>query len=260
MSKPLLKARSVSVTYGNRVVFRDVDFSVSASEFVGLIGPNGAGKTTLMRALLGLVPVASGTVEVGELTGTAVREAIGYVPQRHDVAWDFPLDVYSAVLSGALGKGRWYARPGRGDAAAAEAALEEVNLLDLRARPVGELSGGQRQRVLVARALVRRPRVLLLDEPFTGLDIPSTESLLGLFRQLVGTGISIVMSTHNIVEAVDSCDRLVLFRGGIVADGAPGALTEAGCWMDTFGVGPDSPWLRSLRTHTAAGVGEVARA
>lgn len=214
MSKPLLKARSVSVTYGNRVVFRDVDFSVSADEFVGLIGPNGAGKTTLMRALLGLVPVASGTVEVGELTGTAVREAIGYVPQRHDVAWDFPLDVYSAVLSGALGKGRWYARPGRGDAAAAEAALEEVNLLDLRARPVGELSGGQRQRVLVARALVRRPRVLLLDEPFTGLDIPSTESLLGLFRQLVGTGISIVMSTHNIVEAVDSCDRLVLFREG----------------------------------------------
>ena len=105
------------------------------------------------------------------------------------------------------------------------------------------------QLAFLPRALVRKPRALFLDEPFTGLDIPSTEQLLALFRELAGHGISIVMSTHNIVEAVDSCDRLILFRGGVVADEAPGQLCDTQPWMDTFGVGPSSPWLAALQTH-----------
>lgn len=181
---------------------------------------------------------------------------VGYVPQRHDVAWDFPIDVASAVMNATLDLRPWYARPKAEHHEAVAEALEAVNLQDLAYRPIAALSGGQRQRVLVARALVRRPGALFLDEPFTGLDIPSTEQLLALFRQLASRGIAIVMSTHNIVEAVDSCDRLLLFRGGIGADGAPADLDDARPWMDTFDVGPDSPWLAALQTH----VKEVSRA
>ena len=245
----LIVARDVSVNYGPRRVLSGVNLSVEPGEFLGLIGPNGAGKTTLMRALLGLVVPTEGTVTVAGKQGSAVREAIGYVPQRHEVAWDFPIDIYSMVLNGTLTQRPWVVRPRAEDRAAAEQALSAVHLADLRERTVGELSGGQRQRVLVARALVRRPKVLLLDEPFTGLDIPSTESLLALFRTLVDEGISIVMSTHNIVEAVDSCDRLVLFNGRVVADGTPETLNDSQPWMDTFHVERDSRWLRSLHTH-----------
>ncbi|WP_165164604.1 anchored repeat-type ABC transporter ATP-binding subunit [Corynebacterium qintianiae] len=256
MSTELIDARNLTVSYSSRPVFTEVDFTAGGGEFVGLIGPNGAGKTTLMRALLGLVPVSRGTVAVAGRTGAAVRDVVGYVPQRHDVAWDFPIDVHSMVLNGTLGQRPWWSRPSSVEQEAARESLEAVNLSDLHGRPVGELSGGQRQRVLVARALVRRPQVLLLDEPFTGLDIPSTEHLLGLFRALVSGGITIVMSTHNIVEAVDSCDRLVLFNGAVVADGTPAGLAEPQPWIDTFGVDPDSRWLRSLRAH----VSEVAHA
>lgn len=252
----LVSVRDLAVSYGRRRVFAGVDLDVDAGEFVGLIGPNGAGKTTLMRALLGLVPVTRGMVTVAGRRGASVRDVVGYVPQRHEVAWDFPIDVASMVLGGTLGQRRWWRGPGEAEHAAVRDALEAVNLAGLRSRPVGELSGGQRQRVLVARALVRRPQVMLLDEPFTGLDIPSTEHLLTLFRDLVGRGISIVMSTHNIVEAVDACDRLVLFNGGVVADGTPQSLGEAEPWMDTFGVARDSRWLASLGTH----VTEAARA
>ena len=127
-----------------------------------------------------------------------------------------------------------------------------VNLTDLAARPIHDLSGGQRQRVLIARALVRRPGMLLLDEPFTGLDIPTTEHLLRLFRRLVDRGLGVVMSTHNIAEAIDSCDRLVLFNRGVVADAATHELNDDAPWTRTFSVDEDSPWLRGVRAHLEA--------
>ena len=247
--KALIQVEGLDAGYPGRSVMRGVDLSIERGQFVGLIGPNGAGKTTLLRAILGLIPGARGTVSVAGAQGRQVRKRVGYVPQRHDVAWDFPIDVASAVANATLDLRPWYKRAGADTRAAVAEALESVSLADLARRPIADLSGGQRQRVLVARALVRKPKALLLDEPFTGLDIPSTEQLLGLFRELADQGIAIVMSTHNIVEAVDACDRLVLFNRGIVADAAPHALTEREAWMDTFGVGPDSPWLAGLQTH-----------
>lgn len=245
----LIRVSGLSAGYPGRAVFDGVDLDILGGQFVGLLGPNGAGKTTLLRAMLGLIPGARGTVRVAGRSGVQVRKAVGYVPQRHDVAWDFPIDVASAVLNATLDLRPWYTRAGAAERDAVADALDSVNLTELSARPIADLSGGQRQRVLVARALVRKPRALFLDEPFTGLDIPSTEQLLALFRELAGHGIAIVMSTHNIVEAVDSCDRLILFRGGVVADAAPGQLCDTQPWMDTFGVGPESPWLAALQTH-----------
>lgn len=242
MDDPVLLAEDLGVAYGAAPVFSGVDVSIDAGEFVGLLGPNGAGKTTLMRAILGLVP-AHGHVEIAGRTGKGVRRAVGYVPQRHNVAWDFPVDVYSAVLSGCLGMRPWWRPASNDDHLAATTALEQAGLMELRERPVGTLSGGQRQRVLVARALARRPRLLLLDEPFTGLDLPTTEQLLELFTGFVEAGMAVVMSTHNIAEAVHSCGRLVLFNNGIVADGSPQQLADPQPWAEAFGVDPHSHWL-----------------
>lgn len=160
MTSPLISVKDLSVSLSVRRVIDAPHLSVHPGEFIGLLGPNGAGKTTLMRAILGLVPF-SGTIDVST--------SLGYVPQRHDVEWDFPISVSKAVL--------------------------------------------------IARALACEPEVLLLDEPFTGLDAPNTEELLLLFDTLTAEGTSVVMSTHNLSEAAHSCSRLVLFNRGIIADG-----------------------------------------
>lgn len=237
MSSNVLAARDLGVSLGGRHVVDGATLSVSPGEFVGLLGPNGAGKTTLLRALLGLVP-ASGQ---RELTGLA-----GYVPQRHEFAWDFPITVGRCVVGGRTGLHPWR-RPTRADYRAAAEALEAVGLTELARRPIAALSGGQRQRVLIARALATHPDVLLLDEPFTGLDAPTTESLLALFQALSLSGTAIVMSTHNLIEAAHACPRLVLFRRRVLADGPTRTvLADAAAWTDAFGVGVDSPLLAAV--------------
>ncbi|MDO5671057.1 MAG: anchored repeat-type ABC transporter ATP-binding subunit [Corynebacterium sp.] len=245
----VLNVCGLRVHLAGRLVIDDASLHVNAGEFLGLLGPNGAGKTTLLRAILGLVPVTAGHIDVAGHRGAELRRQVGYVPQRHDVAWDFPLDVYTAVLGGRTGLIGWFRRAGASDHAAVEEALERVRLGDLARRPIGELSGGQRQRVLVARALATRPRILLLDEPFTGLDIPSSEQLLELFDTLAAQGTSIVMSTHNLSEAVHTCHRLLLFHRTVIATGTRAELNHPEPWMATFGVRPGSPLLHSVGVH-----------
>lgn len=238
MTSPLIAAKDLSVSLSGRRVIDAANLSVHPGEFIGLLGPNGAGKTTLMRAILGLVPF-TGTIDVGT--------SLGYVPQRHDVEWDFPISVSNAVLSGRTGLVGWFRRPGRADKQAARRAIELTNLEEFARRPIAQLSGGQRQRVLIARALACEPEVLLLDEPFTGLDAPNTEELLLLFDKLTADGTSVVMSTHNLSEAAHSCSRLVLFNRGTIADGPAETLRmNSQPWSDTFGVSASSPLLSAI--------------
>ncbi|MDK6814741.1 MULTISPECIES: anchored repeat-type ABC transporter ATP-binding subunit [Corynebacterium] len=238
MTSPLIAVKDLSVSLSGRRVIDAANLSVHPGEFIGLLGPNGAGKTTLMRAILGLVPF-TGTIDVGT--------SLGYVPQRHDVEWDFPISVSNAVLSGRTGLVGWFRRPGRADKQAARRAIELTNLEEFARRPIAQLSGGQRQRVLIARALACEPEVLLLDEPFTGLDAPNTEELLLLFDKLTADGTSVVMSTHNLSEAAHSCSRLVLFNRGIIADGPAETLRMTSQpWSDTFGVSASSPLLSAI--------------
>ena len=219
---PALTLTDFAVT--RPAVVWDVNLTVSPGELHVLLGPNGAGKTTLFRGILGLLPT----------TGRATFGRIGYVPQRHEFAWDFPITVDRCVGTGL----RKY------DATAVEEALTHVGLTDLARRPIGELSGGQRQRVLIARALVSRPDCLLLDEPFTGLDFPTTDALLQLFEDLSA---GILMSTHAIAEALTACDRASLFNRTIVATGTPEELSRnTSAWQDTFHV----PYTRVLGGFT----------
>jgi manganese/iron transport system ATP-binding protein len=244
-----IAVEGLAVRLGGRPVLHDVDLTVGSRELVGLVGPNGAGKTTLLRAVLGLVRPAAGMVAVAgtRAAGPRRRRGIGYVPQRHEVAWDFPISVEQMVLTGRtglLGLGR---RPGVEDWTAVADALDRVHLADLRRRPVGELSGGQRQRVLVARALAVRPAALLLDEPFTALDLPTQELLADLFAGLAADGTAVLMTTHDLLGALASCTRLVLLNRTVVAEGPPARLRDPDPWMRTFGVGPTSPLVRILQ-------------
>ncbi|MGW8765091.1 anchored repeat-type ABC transporter ATP-binding subunit [Streptomyces sp. NPDC055815] len=230
MSAPeqLLGVEGVSVVLGGRTAVRDASLTVAAGELVGLLGPNGAGKTTLLRAVLGLASPATGRVEA--------PGQVGYVPQRHEFAWDFPIDVAGAVLSGRTRTIGWLRRPRAHDRAATDEALERAGLTALRRRPIGELSGGQRQRVLVARALAAEPRLLLLDEPFTGVDVPTQELLNELFGRLAAEGRGLLMTTHDLAAAARTCTRVVLLNRTVVAEGGPELLSDADQMLRAFGL------------------------
>lgn len=239
----VLDVSSVSVLLGGRRVLRDIDLRIDAGELIGLIGPNGAGKTTLLRAILGLVPIEKGDIRLAGRDGKGAA-AVGYVPQRHEFAWDFPISVEDTVMTGRVREIGWLRRPARRDYLAVAEALDLVHMAHLRRRPVGELSGGQRQRVLVARALALRPRLLLLDEPFTGLDMPTQELLIGLFRELSANGTAVLMTTHDLLGALHDCSRLCLINRAVLADAAPAALSDPDVWMRTFAIGAGNPLLK----------------
>jgi manganese/iron transport system ATP-binding protein len=225
----------------------NVDLAVGRGELVGLIGPNGAGKTTLLRTVLGLLAPVTGQVRVAGEAARPGRTPIGYVPQRHDFAFDFPISVANAVATGLTGRLGPLRRP---DAAAWEAVVEalgRVRMADLADRPIGQLSGGQRQRMLVARALALRPSVLLLDEPFTGLDMPTQELLSALFVDLASEGRALLLTTHDIPSALYTCHRIALLNRSLVATDTPARLAaDPALWMAAFGIGPDSALLRVL--------------
>lgn len=235
---PLIDVANLAVRLNGREVLTGVDLQVRAGELVGLIGPNGAGKTTLLRSILGLVKPSKGHVDVSAARIGRSRQRLGYVPQKHEFVWEFPITVEDAVMTGRTAALGWLRRPGLEEWRAVNAALDRVQLADLHRRTVGELSGGQKQRVLVARALALAPQGLLLDEPFTGLDIPTQQLLTGLFGELTAEGTAIVMATHDLAGAVADCTRLCLVNRTVVADGTPAEVVATDGWMRAFGAQP----------------------
>lgn len=236
-TRSVVQVRNVTVNLGQKTVLEKINFDIEAGELVGLIGPNGAGKTTLMRAILSLVNLQKGTV-------TVEGKRPGYVPQRQDVHWEYPISIEEMVLMGSMHG--MFRRTTRQKYRDVRAALEAVDMLKLACRPIGHLSGGQRQRVLIARALMDNPSILLLDEPFTGLDQPTQDILSVLFRQLADKGTAVLMSTHDLSQAVDTCDRLILLDRTIRGMGHPQELRDPSLWMETYSVREDSPLLRSI--------------
>jgi ABC-type Mn2+/Zn2+ transport system ATPase subunit len=200
----------LSVSFGGRPALSDVSFTIPAGSLVGILGPNGAGKTTLLRALLGELP-HSGRAE---LNGRP-----GYVPQHTGAHEGFPIDALGVVLMGRYPLLGWLRRPSRADRELALDLLDRVGLREHARRQFSELSGGQRQRVLVARALAQEGEVLLLDEPFTGVDAVSHDRLLTVLRELAAEGRTVVMTTHDVGEAGRVCDRLLILNLELVAEG-----------------------------------------
>ena len=208
----------VTLGYGKTPILTDVDFTVPEGDFLGVVGPNGSGKTTILRALLGTLRPMSGSVNLAP----GIR--FGYVPQRDQVDYGFPLKVVDVVMMGRydrIGLGR---RPSAADREAAYAALEAVGIRDLADRQLASLSGGQRQRALIARALVGKPNVLILDEPTNGMDLVSTTQILGLARELHERNrLTVIMVSHALNEVANYVERIALvlnsnFRVGTVEE------------------------------------------
>jgi ABC-type Mn2+/Zn2+ transport system ATPase subunit len=213
---PAVAAHGLGVAYGERPALREVTFTVEPGELVALVGPNGAGKTTLLRSLMGLVP-RTGTVVVH---GRRPRAA-AFVAQRSETDLDFPATVLQLVLTGRRALRGPLRRPGRADGQAARRALARVGIDGLEQRGLREVSGGQLQRALLARALVQEADVLLLDEPLTGLDPPTTESICDLLERLAHEGRTIIASTHDLPLVRTRFARCLAVNGRLVADGPP---------------------------------------
>ncbi|AKE42061.1 ATPase component of Mn/Zn ABC-type transporter [Corynebacterium kutscheri] len=228
---------NLDINYRGHQALDDVNLRIREATFIGLLGPNGAGKTTLMRSILGLIRTKN--VQLAALK-KGFDDYIGYVPQRHEVQWDFPISVADCVRSGRLGLPK--------DSAAVDEALATVQLDELAHRAIAQLSGGQRQRVLVARALVRRPQILLLDEPLTGVDAEVGELLLDVFRSLTKDGVTVIMSTHDIGDALSFCDELVLLNQRIFAHDIASRISPA-TWQEAFRVRDNSSLLTLVEHH-----------
>ena len=225
--EPLIGVHGLEAGYANaRPAIANVDFTVAPGEQVSILGPNGGGKTTLLRALLSELPY-----RVGEVT---LRGQIAYVPQTERSRLDFPIDAAGVVLMGTYGSTPWYRRIGERERSSAREALARVGLLDHGRVQFGALSGGQRQRVLIARALARDARILLLDEPLSGVDRPSTARLLAVLDELRAEGRAVLIATHDIQQARDS-DRVLCINHRQTAFGPPDEALSTAALERTYG-------------------------
>lgn len=230
-----IQLQNINVAYGSTAVLEDVTLEVPAAEIVGLIGPNGAGKTTLLRTIVGAVRPRSGTVRVLDSQIANVRQRVAYVPQRGDVDWNFPLSVLDVVLMGRYGRLGIWRRPGKADTERALHALEQVGLVKRRNCRINELSGGQQQRVFLARALAQEADLLLLDEPFNGIDTTTQNAIFDLLCEQRQAGRTILLSTHDLHSVEQNCDLLIALNRRVVAFGPVGAVFTAPVLHSTFG-------------------------
>lgn len=218
---PLIETRALTVTYGERQALKPTDLTVAAGESLAVVGHNGSGKSSLLRALAGLEPSAGGDVllHAQACHHRRTRVEIAYVPQRSQARWDLPFTVGDVVAAGRPHRW-WWQRPSRGDRDAVAASLAAVGLSNLAKRPVTELSGGQAQRVLLARALVQQPDIMILDEPLTGLDLTTADTVMELLGAFTRTGGTLMCALHEIDVARTAFTKTVaLVQGTVVADG-----------------------------------------
>lgn len=249
-AEPVVTLEDASFSYGSSTVLTGVDGQVPAGQALALVGPNGSGKTTLMRALLGMVNVSRGRVRVnGAAPGRAPRGSVGYVPQLSDLDPTFPVTVREVVQMGMYSQLGILRRPGAEARRRALEALESVGLADHAERRFGTLSGGQQQRVLVARCVAARPRLILLDEPFNGLDQPNREALLSIITDLKDQGISLIISTHDLVLAQETCEQAALLAGRQIALGPRDDVLVARYIDEAYG-GHGTTRLLGLRSGT----------
>lgn len=226
-----VEVHDLRVRYDRVTALDGVDFTLAQGTAMGIVGPNGSGKSTLLKTVAGLVAPTTGTVRV---QGCAPRElppgTIGYVPQIEDVDWQFPVSVRDVVAMGRYPRLSPFRFFSKHDRSAVGHALEALDLVALADRHISELSGGQQQRVFVARAIAQEPRLLLLDEPTTGVDAATEEALLRLVRGLVRSGLPVLMTTHDLDRAEEWFDRLIVVDRRILADGTPGAVLDSGAY------------------------------
>ena len=217
----LVRLEGAALGYEGTVALRDVDLSIQPGELIGIVGPSGSGKTTLLRSFLGEPELYAGTAEVADHT------RVGYVPQVETVDWNFPITVEQVALLGSWRTRRWLPWVSRAERSRARTVLEQLGIDDLADRPIRALSGGQQQRTFLARALIRSPDLLLLDEPTSGVDIKTRHEILHQLDALNSTGVTVVLTTHDLNGVASHLPRLVaLGEQTILADGPPSEVLQ----------------------------------
>lgn len=211
----------VQVGYPRQVVLDNLTFEVPHGAQVAVVGPNGAGKSTLFKALVGLLPLQAGRIFIhGQPLGVH-QDCVAYIPQREEVDWRFPVTVTDVVMMGRYGRLGLLRRPDRTDRLAVQRALAQMGVEHLASRSIGELSGGEQQRVFLARALAQEPHILLMDEPFTGVDAVTQQAILGILAELRERQVTVLVSTHDLNLAASRFDLIMLLNRRLIVYGVP---------------------------------------
>jgi ABC-type Mn2+/Zn2+ transport system ATPase subunit len=235
MEEARLEVDKIIVSFNGRPALQEVSFQVPHGAQVAVVGANGAGKSTLFKALVGLLPVRSGRILIhGQPLGSH-HDCVAYVPQREDVEWRFPVTVEDVVMMGRFRRQGWLKRSSPQDRAAVANSLAQMGIAPLAKRSLGELSGGQQQRAFLARALAQEPHLLLMDEPFTGVDIATQEATLELLAELKIKQVTIMISTHDLSLAARHFDLVLLLHRRVVAFGPPAEVLTAQALSEAFG-------------------------
>ncbi len=216
---PILTVRNLSVRYRSLLALDSINLSIQPGQLIGVFGPNGAGKSTLIKAMLGLVPLESGSVCYQNQPLTQQLDRVAYIPQRSQIDWTFPATAWDVVMMGRVRKSGYFNRFSATSRRLAMEALERVGIADLRNRRIGQLSGGQQQRVFLARALAQEADLFFLDEPFVGVDQKTEDVLFSCFRELVGQGKTVMVVNHDLGESITQFDRLLLLNRQLIAEG-----------------------------------------
>jgi ABC-type Mn2+/Zn2+ transport system ATPase subunit len=232
---PILTVTDLAAGYNGARTIDGISFEVYAGERVGIVGANGAGKSTLFKALVGLLP-HHGAISISGAPCRQSHSMVGYVPQHDAIDWKFPATVWDVVMMGRARQIGYVLPPRKRDREAVHQALERVGMWDLRRRQIGELSGGQRRRVFVGRALAQQASVLLLDEPFSGVDAQAESEIFEVLDVLRRDGIAVLLATHNLAQAATHYDKLLMLnRGRVVAYGPPAEVYTPEALAATFG-------------------------
>lgn len=216
-----LELNNVYVAYKQHLALKGLTFQVPHGGQVAVVGPNGAGKSTLFKALVGLVAARSGEILIHGLPIGHHQDCVAYVPQREEVDWRFPVTVFDVVMMGRFGRMGWLKRPNKQDRQVVMHSLEQMGIMHLANLPIGDLSGGEQQRAFLARALAQEPHILLMDEPFTGVDVTTQETTLALLDKLKEEQVTVMVSTHDLNMAAQRFDRVMLLNRRLVAYGPP---------------------------------------
>lgn len=230
-----LEVENISVAYGDKIVLNDISFQVPHGARIAVVGPNGAGKSTLFKALVGLLPLKTGRILIHGLPLGHHQDCVAYIPQREEVDWHFPVTVGDVVMMGRFKTRGWFSRPNRADQEAVEHSLAEMNIASLAKASISDLSGGQQQRVFLARALAQQPHILLMDEPFNGVDVTTQEATLGLLDRLRERQVTVIISTHDLNLAATRFDTVLLLNKHLVAYGAAGEVLRQENLLKAFG-------------------------
>jgi len=219
MLTSVISVKDLSVSYDQKRVLTNIYLEIEPGHIYGVVGPNGAGKSTFFKAVLGLIEIDSGTIKVEGERIQEKRKKVVYVPQKNDLDWTFPTTVLDVVLMGRYPHKKVLQRLNAADKSMAIKALEEVDILHLKDRQIGELSGGQQQRVFIARALCQEAEVLLLDEPFVGVDVTTEEKIIQILKRLASDGKTLLVVHHDLSSVADYFDKIILLNQRLIAYG-----------------------------------------